>query len=119
MGITVKKTTDPADGLAAMRLLGCAPWELIDNETEEHLRDRSEGVRIAYVAATRARDILVVPTVGDGPIEGWTQTGQFCMSGSRQKVYFEARSNRAAQTAKFAATVLLPSPLEQLMTPMD
>jgi ATP-dependent exoDNAse (exonuclease V) beta subunit len=57
-----------------MRLLGCAPRELNDNETHEHLRDRSEGVRIAYVAATRARDLLVVPTVGDGPIEGWAET---------------------------------------------
>lgn len=68
------KHVDPDRGLAALRLLGCAPWELNDNEQQEHVRDRSEGVRIAYVAATRARDILVVPTVGDGPVSGWTET---------------------------------------------
>src|SRR5262249_26333215 len=27
--------------------------------------------RVAYVAATRTRDLLVVPTCGDEPIEGW------------------------------------------------
>ncbi len=32
-------------------------------------RDRAEGVRLAYVAATRARDLLVVPALGD---EAWT-----------------------------------------------
>ena len=29
---------------------------------------RAEGVRLAYVAATRARDLLVVPAIGDGPV---------------------------------------------------
>ena len=33
-------------------------------------RDLAEGVRLAYVAATRARDLLVVPAVGDEPYEG-------------------------------------------------
>jgi hypothetical protein len=33
---------------------------------------RAEGVRLAYVAATRARDILILPAVGDGPVrQGW------------------------------------------------
>ena len=31
----------------------------------------AEGVRVAYVAATRARDLLVVPAVGDGELDGW------------------------------------------------
>jgi ATP-dependent exoDNAse (exonuclease V) beta subunit len=34
-------------------------------------RDRAEAIRVAYVAATRARDIVVVPACGDEPIEGW------------------------------------------------
>ena len=38
---------------------------------EELLRERSEGVRVAYVASTRAKDLLVVPAVGEGPFEGW------------------------------------------------
>ena len=33
-------------------------------------RDLAEGVRLAYVAATRARDLLVVPAVGDEPYDG-------------------------------------------------
>ena len=38
----------------------------------EAQRDEAEGVRLAYVAATRARDLLVVPAVGDEPFDdGW------------------------------------------------
>ena len=35
------------------------------------MRERAEGVRVAYVAATRARDLLVVPAVGDQEMDGW------------------------------------------------
>ncbi len=59
------------EGLCATRLLRCAPWELRDHEAEERLRERAEGVRVAYVAATRARDLLVVPAVGDEELDGW------------------------------------------------
>ena len=58
-------------GLAAFRLLGCSPWDLLDYEDEEKLRDEAEGVRITYVAATRARDLLVLPAVGDEVRDGW------------------------------------------------
>jgi hypothetical protein len=34
-------------------------------------RDRAEGVRVAYVASTRARDLLVIPTIGDHPFGKW------------------------------------------------
>ena len=61
---------DPKRGLCALRLVGCAPWDLIDHEQEEVEREAAEAVRVAYVAATRARDLLVVPEVGDGPREG-------------------------------------------------
>ncbi|MDX1382996.1 MAG: 3'-5' exonuclease, partial [Thermoanaerobaculia bacterium] len=67
------KHIDPRRGLCAMRLLGCAPAELVRNADLERERDLAEGVRIAYVAATRARDLLVVPAVGDGPETGWLQ----------------------------------------------
>ena len=56
--------------LCAMKIGGWAPRDLIDHETEEVLRDQAEGVRLAYVAATRARDLLVVPALGDDPWEG-------------------------------------------------
>ncbi len=57
--------------LAAFSLMGCRPWELLENEELETTRDRAEAVRIAYVAATRARDMLVVPAVGDEAMDGW------------------------------------------------
>jgi ATP-dependent helicase/nuclease subunit A len=62
---------DARERLCATRLLRCAPWELLDNEPQERLRERAEGVRVAYVAATRARDLLVVPAVGDEELDGW------------------------------------------------
>lgn len=62
---------DAQQGLCAMRLVGCTPWELLEHQDEERERDRAEGVRVAYVAATRARDLLVVPAVEDqGSWEG-------------------------------------------------
>jgi ATP-dependent exoDNAse (exonuclease V) beta subunit len=59
--------------LCATRLLRCAPRELLEKEPEEGAREYAEGVRVAYVAATRARDLLVVPAVGDEPFPegGW------------------------------------------------
>jgi len=62
---------DARQHLCATRLLRCAPWELRDNEAQERLRERAEGVRVAYVAATRARDLLIVPAVGDEEFDGW------------------------------------------------
>jgi ATP-dependent exoDNAse (exonuclease V) beta subunit len=61
---------DPGKGLCAIRLSGWAPHELLEHEAEEVARDEAEGIRLAYVAATRARDLLVVPAVGDEPWEG-------------------------------------------------
>jgi len=58
---------DAAKRVSATRLLRCAPWELLDHEADEAARERAEGVRVAYVAATRARDLLVVPACGDEP----------------------------------------------------
>ena len=61
---------DPERRLCALRLAGCAPLDLIAHEQEEVDRDEAEALRVSYVAATRARDLLVVPGVGDGPREG-------------------------------------------------
>jgi ATP-dependent exoDNAse (exonuclease V) beta subunit len=62
---------DPVARLAAVRVAGCSPWELLEHQEQETARDEAEGVRVAYVAATRARDLLVVPAVGDGSSDGW------------------------------------------------
>ena len=61
---------DAGRRLCALKIGGWAPRELHEHEHEEVLRDRAEGVRLAYVAATRARDLLVVPAIGDDPWEG-------------------------------------------------
>lgn len=60
---------DTEKGLCARRLLGCSPWELLHHRELELEREAAEGVRVAYVAATRARDLLVVPGLGIGPFE--------------------------------------------------
>jgi ATP-dependent exoDNAse (exonuclease V) beta subunit len=62
---------DQDRGLYATKLLDCAPWELHGQAALEKARDEAEGTRIAYVAATRAKDILVVPAVGTEAFGGW------------------------------------------------
>jgi ATP-dependent exoDNAse (exonuclease V) beta subunit len=62
--------TDPDRKLCAQRLLWCAPWELLDATEEEARADEEEALRVAYVAATRARDLLVVATIGEEEREG-------------------------------------------------
>ena len=58
--------------LCATRLLRCTPWELRENQFDELERERAEGVRVAYVASTRARDLLVTPAIGDQILpDGW------------------------------------------------
>ena len=59
-----------ARDLCALKLGGWAPMDLLLHDAEESARDRAEGERLAYVAATRARDVLVVPAVGDEVYEG-------------------------------------------------
>jgi len=63
---------DPERGLCALRIGGWSPKDLNDHKALELSREQEEGERVAYVAATRARDLLVVPAVGDEPYgEGW------------------------------------------------
>jgi len=57
-------------GMCAVKLAGWAPQELLEHAEEERARDVAEGVRVAYVAATRARDLVVVPAIGDDPTPG-------------------------------------------------
>ena len=60
----------PTGSLCALKLGGWAPTDLLLHGYEEAERDKAEGQRLAYVAATRARDVLVVPVVGDEVYEG-------------------------------------------------
>ncbi len=61
---------DPERSLWAEALAGCAPRELLEASAVELARDRAEAVRLAYVAATRARDLLVVTGVADEELAG-------------------------------------------------
>jgi ATP-dependent helicase/nuclease subunit A len=61
---------DADRGLCALKIGGWSPVDLLLHDGEEAARDQAEAQRLAYVAATRARDVLVIPAVGDGPYEG-------------------------------------------------
>ena len=70
---------DPARQLCAVRIGGWVPAELREHEETEARRDAAEAVRVAYVATTRARDLLVVPALGDEPFAaGWVS----CLNGA-------------------------------------
>jgi ATP-dependent exoDNAse (exonuclease V) beta subunit len=67
---------DPARRLWLEPLCGSVPPELREAASLEMRRDADEAVRLAYVAATRARDLLVVPAIGDADasdeeVDGW------------------------------------------------
>ena len=64
------RAVDAERELCALRLGGWAPRDLVDRLDDERGREQAEGERVAYVAATRARDLLVVAGVGDGPWDG-------------------------------------------------
>ncbi|MCC6947021.1 MAG: UvrD-helicase domain-containing protein [Bradyrhizobiaceae bacterium] len=70
---TPSRHVDPQRRLWLEPLCGSAPIELLEAADEELRRDRAEAIRLAYVAATRARDLLVAPVCGDEPIGGWLQ----------------------------------------------
>ena len=61
---------DPSGQICAIRLAGWAPTDLLLHGAIEAARDRAEGERLAYVAATRARDVLIVPAIGDEVYDG-------------------------------------------------
>lgn len=95
--------------LSATRLLRCAPRELSDNEPRESAREYAEGIRVAYVAATRARDLLVVPAIGDEPFEGWLSPLNKAIYPSRANW---RRSKPAPGCPEFGAASVLNRPLE-------
>jgi ATP-dependent exoDNAse (exonuclease V) beta subunit len=100
---------DPVARLAAVRILGCSPWELLDHEEQEAACDQAEGVRVAYVAATRARDLLVVPAVGDRAWDGWLSPLNKAIYPPRPKFRY---STAAASCPRFGDTTVLWRPLE-------
>ena len=70
---TPSRHIEPIRRLWVEPLCGSAPIELLEAVDDELGRERAEAIRGAYVAATRARDLLVVTTCGDQPLEGWLE----------------------------------------------
>ncbi|UJR85561.1 UvrD-helicase domain-containing protein [Sandaracinus amylolyticus] len=63
---------DPSKGEAFFKLAGLTPIELRERDEAVVAANEAEIVRVTYVAATRARDLLVIPACGDAPFdEGW------------------------------------------------
>jgi ATP-dependent exoDNAse (exonuclease V) beta subunit len=83
---------DPEQRLWAFRLAGCTPIELLEHAASVREEDRAEELRVAYVAATRARDLMVVPVFGDALRDGWFDV-------LHDAVYPERGSWRAAEIA--------------------
>jgi ATP-dependent exoDNAse (exonuclease V) beta subunit len=100
---------DGSRRLSATRLLRCAPRELAENEPQESARERAEGVRVAYVAATRARDLLVIPAIGDEPFEGWLRPLNKAIYPSRADW---RRSAKAPGCPEFGSSTVVERPLE-------
>lgn len=95
---TPSRYIDSERNLCAVRLAGWSPWDLLDHEEDELARDRAEGVRVAYVAATRARDLLVVPAVGDDPFAAeWEFAGSGWIEPVQRAVYPAAEQRRASE----------------------
>jgi ATP-dependent exoDNAse (exonuclease V) beta subunit len=80
---------DASSSLCAVPLAGCAPLDLLEHGELELARDRGEGVRLAYVAATRARELLVVPTIGDDPRQSWDSVENWWVRPLYEAVYPE------------------------------
>ena len=67
---------DNARKVCAFSLANCLPHELRVNAEDVLQADAAEAQRLLYVAATRARDLLVVPGMGeshDAGLLGWVE----------------------------------------------
>ena len=90
------------------------PQELIDQGEAEKAREASEGVRIAYVAATRARDLLVVPVLGMDRIQGWlTPLDKALYPKGEERLV----RRPAAGCPKFGLSTILAGPRDQSICP--
>jgi ATP-dependent helicase/nuclease subunit A len=107
--------SDPARRLCVQRLANCTPPELREHAAEETQCERDEAVRLLYVAATRARDVLVVPVVGDTRPEGWLSalTPSIYPPGGRAR---HPEANQAPGTPVFGNDTVLERPEKARVT---
>jgi ATP-dependent exoDNAse (exonuclease V) beta subunit len=83
--------------LWVMPLAGCAPVELLEKREDVLRHDAAEAVRLAYVAATRARELLVVPAVGDAT--GSEEAEPDWLDVLHPVLYPEPRNRRSSEPA--------------------
>ena len=103
--------TDAERRLCAQRLLWCAPWELLDAAEEEARADEEEALRVAYVAATRARDLLAVAVVGEEErAGGWLSPLHAALYPPKERWRMAAM---APGCPKFGGTTVLNRPPDQ------
>ena len=101
---------DPSRQLCAQRLLHCAPWELIDHQEDEEQAELDEAVRVAYVAATRAKDLLVVCTLGDDEYKGgWLSPLYEAIYPAKDR---RSRSGAAPGCPDFGEETVLNAPIQ-------
>ena len=107
---SASRYVDPVRRLCALRISGWVPAELSEHQEEEARRDEAEGLRVAYVAASRARDLLVVPAVGDERFgNGWVS----CLNDALYPAAGQWReATRAAGCPQFGGDTVLERPAE-------
>ncbi|WP_394828507.1 UvrD-helicase domain-containing protein [Pendulispora albinea] len=84
---------DASRRLWAMPLCGASPRELLEHRDDVLEQDGEEALRLLYVAATRARELLVVPALGD------EVSGEFWTSALNPVIYPYDDARRASERA--------------------
>lgn len=109
---------DSKNELCAVQLEGLMPLELQEHQADEAARNRAEGVRLAYVAATRARDLLVVPAVADdGAEKRFTDPNDWWIAPLFPAMFPSESARRKPQAGngcpEFGRKIVLRRPMEQ------
>lgn len=79
---------DPERNLWVHPLAGCVPSELREHEVDAIARDNEEALRLSYVAATRAKDLLVVPVCSEKQWKDtWTEVLATSLYPSKERAH--------------------------------
>lgn len=120
---TPNRHIDATRNLCAIPLAGNEPLDLREASDLELGRDRAEGVRLAYVAATRARDLLVVPTIGDDPRVSWDSVENWWVRPLYDAIYPNAgdrqKSGKAPACPQFGKDSVLMRPVDLTLDEKD
>jgi ATP-dependent exoDNAse (exonuclease V) beta subunit len=120
---TPNRHIDAARNLCAIPLAGVEPLDLREANDLELGRDRAEGIRLAYVAATRVRDLLVIPTIGDDPIKSWKPVENWWVRPLYDAIYPDARDRqkpgKATASPPFTRDSVLSRPVDLTVDEKD